>query len=195
MGIVRGADWDREHLIPDPKPPLPPRVHDAQAGRSRWRRARRRRRQSFRQSKARGSGEASWCRATVMVSTIAANPVGGKGPPCPPRLRKHVSIRRNRTQGHSKRLSILAHGRSHGRPPRRPVSREHLPRLARMTLDICDNLTHAGQLVRYRRRSRRANHETRRRFMLTHTGYHWSVRSSSFGQAARGLSVPFTNMR
>jgi hypothetical protein len=31
MGIVRAADWNREHLIPDPKPPLPPRVHDAHA--------------------------------------------------------------------------------------------------------------------------------------------------------------------
>ena len=32
LGSWGGAsDWDREHLIPDPKPPLPPRLHDAHA--------------------------------------------------------------------------------------------------------------------------------------------------------------------
>ena len=32
-GAILGAsDWDREHLIPDPKPPLPPRVHDPMRG-------------------------------------------------------------------------------------------------------------------------------------------------------------------
>jgi hypothetical protein len=30
--------------------------------------------------------------------------------------------------------------------------------------DICDNLTHTGQFVRYRRRSRRANHRRRQTF-------------------------------
>jgi len=39
--------------------------------------------------------------------------------------------------------------------------REHLPGVGTDDFDIFDNLTHAGQFVRYRRRSRRANHEAR----------------------------------
>jgi hypothetical protein len=29
--IIGASNWDQEHLIPDPKPLLPPRVHDADA--------------------------------------------------------------------------------------------------------------------------------------------------------------------